>query len=119
MSTYGPVSLSNCIKGAIRVMGIVRAKRVLLVIVLSVLCSGCLTDSLMPYGMRGQEQSYWDAYPFTGPGLYVYCGAGEICGRRGGNALPGNWGWTSGLFGDLKQNYPQVMCNLYPGSCRH
>ena len=56
-------------------------------------------------------------YPFTGDGLYVYCGAASICGKRGANALPGNWAWTSGLFGDLKRNYPNVWCNLYPGSC--
>lgn len=56
-------------------------------------------------------------YPFVGPGMKVYCGAASICGQRGGNALPGNWGWTSGLFGDIKRSYPQVWCNLYPGSC--
>jgi hypothetical protein len=56
-------------------------------------------------------------YPFTGDGMYVYCGAASICGRRGLNALPGNWGWTSGLFGDLKRSHPHVWCNLFPGSC--
>ncbi|HJS86290.1 MAG TPA: hypothetical protein VJ779_12595 [Acetobacteraceae bacterium] len=56
-------------------------------------------------------------YPFTGNGMFVYCGAASVCGRRGANALPGNWGWTGGLFGDIKRNYPQVWCNLYPGSC--
>ena len=60
---------------------------------------------------RGNE------YPFTGNGMYVYCAAPSICGQRGGNTLPGNWGWTSGLFNDIKTNYPQVYCNLYPGSC--
>jgi hypothetical protein len=60
---------------------------------------------------RGNE------YPFTGNGMYVYCAAPSICGERGGNTLPGNWGWTSGLFNDIKQNYPHVYCNLYPGSC--
>lgn len=56
-------------------------------------------------------------YPFTGNGMYIFCAAPSICGQRGGNLLPGNWGWTSGLFSDLKRNYPQVWCNLYPGSC--
>ena len=56
-------------------------------------------------------------YPFTGNGLYVYCAAPSVCGQRGGNALPGNWGWTSGLFSDIKRHYPHVWCNLYPGSC--
>jgi hypothetical protein len=41
-----------------------------------------------------------------------------VCGARGANALPGNWGWTSGLFGDLRRNYPHVWRNLYPGSYR-
>lgn len=57
------------------------------------------------------------AYPFNRDGMFVYCSAPSVCGKRGGNALPGNWGWTGGLFGDIKQNYPHVWCNLYPGSC--
>lgn len=66
--------------------------------------------SLSPQPLNSQ-------YPFTGNGMYVYCSAPSICGQRGGNALPGNWGWTSGLFGDLKRSMPHVWCNLYPGSC--
>jgi hypothetical protein len=56
-------------------------------------------------------------YPFIGNGLYVYCAAPSVCGQRGVNALPGNWGWTSGLFNGLEKHYPHVWCNLFPGSC--
>lgn len=56
-------------------------------------------------------------YPFTGNGMYVYCAAPSVCGDRGANTLPGNWGWTTGLFDDIRQNYPQVYCNLYANAC--
>jgi hypothetical protein len=69
-------------------------------------------------GLRGAPQgAMGGVYPFTGDGLFVYCGAASVCGQRGVNTLPGNWSWTSGLFGDLKKSYPQVWCNLFPGSC--
>ncbi|HJS88122.1 MAG TPA: hypothetical protein VJ779_21945 [Acetobacteraceae bacterium] len=55
--------------------------------------------------------------PPAGNGMYVYCAAPSICGARGANALPGNWGWTHGLFADIKRNYPQVWCNLYRNAC--
>ena len=55
--------------------------------------------------------------PAEASGAYVYCSAPSICGKRGGNALPGNWGWTSNLFGGIKQSYPHVWCSLYPHSC--
>ena len=55
--------------------------------------------------------------PAAGNGMYVYCAAPSVCGARGANALPGNWGWTPQLFGDIKRNYPQVWCNLYKNAC--
>ena len=55
--------------------------------------------------------------PAPGNGMYVYCAAPSICGARGANTLPGNWGWTHQLFGDIKRNYPQVWCNLYKNAC--
>jgi hypothetical protein len=55
--------------------------------------------------------------PPPGNGMYVYCAAPSICGARGANALPGNWGWTHNLFSDIKRNYPQVWCNQYRNAC--
>lgn len=55
--------------------------------------------------------------PYIGNGIYIPCVAKSICGQIGGNALTGNWSWTSGLFNDIKTNYPQIWCNQYPGSC--
>jgi hypothetical protein len=63
------------------------------------------------------QQPVSSQYPFNGNGMYIYCAAPSICGQRGGNALPGNWRWTHGLFSDLKKSMPHVWCNLYPGSC--
>jgi hypothetical protein len=54
----------------------------------------------------------------TGNGMYVYCAAPSVCGARGANALPGNWSWTSDLFGDLRRSHPHVWRNMYPGSYR-
>jgi hypothetical protein len=55
--------------------------------------------------------------PPPGNGMYVYCAAPSVCGARGANTLPGNWGWTHNLFSDIKRSYPQVWCNLYRNAC--
>jgi hypothetical protein len=55
--------------------------------------------------------------PASANTFHVYCAAESICGKRGGEALPGNWSWTGQLFADIKRAYPATYCNLYPGSC--
>lgn len=46
----------------------------------------------------------------------VPCVVASICGAVGGNVLPGNWNWTSGLFHDTRTNYPQIWYPSYPAS---
>jgi hypothetical protein len=55
--------------------------------------------------------------PASATTFHVYCAAESICGKRGAEALPGNWSWTGQLFADIKRAYPATYCNLYPGSC--
>ncbi|MEE9412936.1 MAG: hypothetical protein V3V22_07775 [Methylococcales bacterium] len=48
-----------------------------------------------------------------GKSFFVPCVARSVCGS-GGNVLTGNWNWTSGLFSDIRRNYPQIWYPSYP-----
>ena len=78
--------------------------------------SACNSGNQMAI-QRRQQQIYNTVPAAAGKGAYVPCVARSVCGTVGGNALPGNWGWSHQLYGDIKHNYPQVWCNLFRNAC--
>lgn len=66
--------------------------------------------------IQRRQQLFARTMPPAGNGLYVPCVAPSVCGSVGGNALPGNWGWTHQLFGDIRRSYPQAWYPMFPGT---